>query len=58
MQKTVYSRHHSLVLFDPLIEPFQMLQLRARVDLGVMAMKTCSVFPKAPTSLVPHHQIV
>ena len=31
---------------------------RARVDLGEMAMKGCSAFPKAPASLEPHHQIV
>ena len=29
---------HSLVLFDPKIEPYQVLPLRARVDLGAMAM--------------------
>ena len=28
------------------------------VDLGTMAMKRYSAFPKAPTSLEPHHQIV
>ena len=35
-----------------------MLQLLARVDLGVMKMKVYSVFPKAPALLEPHHQIV
>ena len=34
-----------------------MLPLQARVDLGVMAMKGCSAFPKAPALLEPHHQI-
>ena len=34
-----------------------MLPLRSRVDLGAMAMKACSTFPKAPASLEPHHQI-
>ena len=34
-----------------------MLPLRARVDLGAMAMKGYSTFPKAPTLLEPHHQI-
>ena len=33
-----------LVLFNPLIEPYQVLPRRARVDLGAMAMKECSVF--------------
>ena len=27
-------------------------------DLGVMAMKGCSAFPKAPALLKPHQQIV
>ena len=34
-----------------------MLPLRARVDLGAMAMKGFSAFPKPP-GLEPHHQIV
>ena len=35
-----------------------MQPLRARVDLGAMVIKACSAFPKAPTSLEPHYQIV
>ena len=35
-----------------------MLLLQARVDLGVMAMKGYSTFPKASALLEPHHQIV
>ena len=35
-----------------------MLPLHARVDLGAMAMKGYSAFPKAPALLEPHHQIV
>ena len=35
-----------------------MLSLQARVDLGAMAMKGESVFPKAPALLEPHHQII
>ena len=35
-----------------------MLPFNVRVDLGAMAMKGCSVFPKAPVSLVPLDQIV
>ena len=35
-----------------------MLPLWARVDLGAMAMKGYSTFPKAPALLEPHHQIV
>ena len=38
--------------------PYQVPLRRARVDLETMAMKGCSVFPKAPALLEPHHQIV
>ena len=38
---------HSLVLFNPEIGPYQVLPLWARVELGVMAMKEHSAFPKA-----------
>ena len=37
---------------------YQVLQLRATVDLGVMAMRVYSAFPKAPLLLEPLHQIV
>ena len=37
---------------------YQVLRLLARVDMGAMAMKGCSAFPKAPVSLEPHYQIV
>ena len=47
-----------LVLFNPLIGPYQVLPFRARMDLGAMAMKECSAFPKVSASLEPHHQIV
>ena len=40
------------------IRPYQVLSLRSRVDLGAMAMKGYSVFPKPPVLLKPHHQIV
>ena len=46
------------VLFTPQIRPYQVLPLRARVDLGAMAMKGYSEFPKFPASLEPHHHIV
>ena len=29
-----------------------------QIDLGAMTMKEYSVFPKAPTLVQPHHQIV
>ena len=35
-----------LVLFNPYMGPYQVLPLRARVDLGAMAMKGYSTFPK------------
>ena len=46
------------VLFDSYIGPFQVLPFQARVDLGGMAMKGYSAFPKAPTLLEPHYQTV
>ena len=56
---SVYSIHFSismlLVIFNPYIGPYQVLPLRARVDLGAMAMKGYSVFPKALALLEPHH---
>ncbi len=47
-----------LVLFNPLIGLYQVLPLRARVDLGAMVMKGFSAFSKAPASLERQHQIV
>ena len=47
-----------LVLFNPLIGPYQVLSFRARVGLREMAFKGCSAFPKAQASLEPHYQIV
>ena len=38
-------------LFDPKVRPYQMLPLRARVDLGAMSIN------KIPALLEPHHQI-
>ena len=40
-----------LVLFNPYIGLLQVLPFRARVDLGAMAMKGCSAFPKNPREL-------
>ena len=47
-----------LVLFNPYIGLYQVLPRRARLDLGAMAMKRYSAFPKAPASLESLHQIV
>ena len=46
------------VIFDPYIEPNQVLPLQARMDLGALAMKGYSTFPKAPALQEPRHQIV
>ena len=47
-----------LVLFNPQIGPYQVLPRKAGLNLGAMAMKWCSVFPKAPALLGPYHQTV
>ena len=44
--------------FNPRIGPYQVLLRRARVDLGAMAIKGYSAFPKAPAPLEPHHLTV
>ena len=36
---------------------YQGLSLRARVDLGMIAMKGYFAMPKVPALLEPHHQI-
>ena len=57
--KTIqFSISMQLVLFKPLIRPYQGLPFRARGDLRAMAIKGCSAFPNVPASLTPHHQIV
>ena len=38
--------------------PYQVLPFRVSVDLGAMAMKGYSAFPKAPALLEPHYQTV
>ena len=43
------------VLFGTYIGPYQVLLLRARLNLGTMAMKEFSTFPKAPALPEPHH---
>ena len=58
MPKQSYLNQLSLVLFDPKIGPYQVLPLRARVDMGAMVMKGYYTFLKAPALLEPHHQIV
>ena len=46
------------LLLDPLGEPYQVLPLWARVDLGVMTMKEYSAFPKATPLLKPYRQVI
>ena len=59
---SVYSIHFSismlLVVFNPQLGSYQVQPLRARVELGAMAMKGYSAYPKAPALLKSHHQIV
>ena len=49
---------YSLVLLDLNIGPYQVLPLRVREDLGSMARKGYSAFPKASALLKHHNQIV
>ena len=64
MSKTVLFKQfslekvHSLVLFNPLIGLYRELRLRERVDLGAMAIKGYSAFPKGPALLEHQRQIV
>ena len=51
IQTIQFSMSMQLVLFNPLIGPYQVQPFRARVDLGAMAMKGCFAFTKAPASL-------
>ena len=53
----ILAQVHSLFLTDPLLSPYQVLLLQVIVDLGEMAMKGYTTFPKAPALLEPHHQI-
>ena len=47
-----------LILFNLQIGAYQVRPCWARVDLGAMAIKGCSAFPKAPALLKPYYQIV
>ena len=47
-----------MVLFDPLIELYQVLPLRVWVDQGAITVKGYSALPKAREFLELHHQIV
>ena len=58
MSKQFYFKQFGLVLFDPLIGPYQVLPLRASADLAAMAMKKYSIFSKAPALLEHHHHMV
>ena len=57
MVRNISSAKCQTVLFDPLVEPYQVLLLWNRVDMGVISMKVYSVFPKAP-GLEHHYPII
>ena len=46
-----------IVIFDPWIEPYHVLTFQIRVELGVIAMKGCSLFSK-DQGLKPHHHML
>ena len=46
--------HIHTILYNTLIELYQVQPYWARMDLGAMAMKGCSSFPMAPASLEPN----
>ena len=50
-------RNYSLVLFHAQ-KNYLVLPLRAREDLGAMAIKEYSALSKASNLLKPHHQVV
>ena len=54
LHSVLFDLLHS-VLFDLLMGPYQVLPLRARVDLVAMAMKEYSAFIKASALLEPQH---
>ena len=45
-------------IWPVVVAPYQVLPLRAWVDLGPMSIKRCSAFTEALALLEPHHQIV
>ena len=47
-----------LVLLKPIEKVLSGATITVKVDVGSMAMKSCSSFPEAPASLEPPHQIV
>ena len=55
VQRIQFSISMQLVLVNTEIRPYQALPFWSRIDLGAMAMKRCSGFPKAPALLEPHH---
>ena len=58
--KSQNSKHSKpqLSSIEPLDRAHQVLPLKAKVDLGGLAMKGCSIFPKLPALLEPYHQII
>ena len=46
------------LLFDSLTGPYRVPPFWVSVDMGTLALKGPSTFPKVPSLLKPHHQIV
>ena len=49
---------HTVCSISPMESPYQVQPLRVKVDLGAIAMKEYSAFPKLPALLKPHCQII
>ena len=58
MHWKVFFAHNLDVKQDSRTGPFQVIPLRASVDLGAKAYRGYSSFPKGPALLGPHHQFV
>ena len=58
MQKTVNSRNHGLVLFNPYIGPLSGATTPSQNGPGSAGIEEVLPFPKAPALLELHYQIV
>ena len=51
------STQNTIRCYRKYIGPYQVLPLRAKMDVVVMGIKGFSAFPKIPVLLKPHHHI-